>query len=40
MRNLQFGAHIDTGLIGFINDPGCIFVRFLLHCSLRLLFEQ
>ena len=28
-RNLQFGAHIDKGLVGFLNDSGCIFVRFL-----------
>ena len=26
-RNLWFGAHIDTGVIGFLNDPGCIFSR-------------
>ena len=26
-RNLWFGAHIDTGVIGFLNDSGCIFCR-------------
>ena len=39
-RNLWFGAHIDTGVIDFLNDSGCIFVEFVLHCSLKLLFEQ
>ena len=39
-RDLWFGAHIDTGVIGFLNDSGCICVEFVLHCSLRLLFEQ
>ena len=33
-------GHIDTGVIDFLNDSGCIFVEFVLHCSLRLLFEQ
>ena len=37
---LWFGAHIDTGVIDFLNDSDCIFVEFVLHCSLRLLFEQ
>ena len=32
--------HIDTGVISFLNDLGCIFVEFVLHCSLGLLFEQ
>ena len=30
------GDHINTGVIGFLNDPGCIFVKYVLHCSLRL----
>ena len=34
------GDHIDTGVIGFLNDSGCIFVKFVLHCSLRLLCEE
>ena len=37
-RDLWFGVHIDTGAIGFLNDSGCIYVEFVLHCSLRLLF--
>ena len=33
-RDLWFGAHIDTGVIGFLNDSGCIYEEFELHCSL------
>ena len=39
-RSLRLSVHIDTGVIGFLNDSDCIFVEFVLHCLLRLLFEQ
>ena len=39
-QNLWFGAHIDTGVFGLLNDSGCIFVEFVLHCWLRLFFEE
>ena len=39
-RGLWLGDHIDTDAIGFLNDSGCIFVKFVLHCSLRLPFEE
>ena len=34
------GDNIGTCVIGFLNDLGFLFVEFVLHCSLGLLFEQ